>query len=145
FPRLALLGVEQLEPRELLSGGTVLANQASYLSLGNQQVAVTATVTANDSNYQGLYLWQYHVQNVNFNPGGEGVGILNLFFSPTTDVANLTGPAGWTEGFGTVGGGSGVSFVASEQSGSVLQPGQSADFSFTTLPRALALDGATAW
>jgi RHS repeat-associated protein len=131
-----MLGVEALETRELLSGGTVLG-QYSY-SLGGQ-ISVTATVTANDSNYEGLYLWQYHVQNVNFTNSDSTSGItqLQLGFMTTADVAIVTSPTNWT---GAVMSGDGVDWQSNGTSGAAILPGQSADFAFTTLPGTLTTD-----
>jgi hypothetical protein len=139
-PRLALLGIEQLEPRELLSGGTVLANQTYLLTSDiNEHFSVTATVTANDSSYQGLYLWDYHVTNIDFATvvqSDDGIASFAVNFSPNEDVTNVTTPVNWFEDGPAV-------WLGNPKNSAFLQAGQSADFAFTTLPRALALDTAS--
>jgi hypothetical protein len=136
------LALEAPERRDVPSGGTVIASQTDTLAWGSEQVAVTATVTADDSDYPGLYLWQYHVANVNFTGGGQyaGAGVFGLAFStsPYADVAHATGPGTWGSMGGDIFGGDGESWDTYPGSPDVIAPGHGADFAFTTLPRELA-------
>ena len=101
------------------------------------QIEVSLRVISGNPQLPGLYVWEYVVHNTSFDPGG--VGINGFSVEPAVDVpekTNFVSPSNsWkTDNFQWNSPAHRVTWIKDPVGVGVL-PGETATFSFTTLPR----------
>jgi len=120
---------------------------ASHFHTYNDGVSggdVDITLRVFDAQPGGRYLWEYTVANIDFdpNPGtSNGFSGFELFLpSPIPEIADLTAPSGIPPWEVDCCSGSPVEWDIRNSAGLGVMPGNSGIFSFTTLPRAVAIN-----
>ena len=129
----ARLNVETMEDRVVPSGPQVLYSGTSELYGPDGTARVDLTVTANATGFDGLYLWDYQLTNDGFTNHGIG-----QFAVPVTNAAAIGNVTTTSELTGMVdGNGPAVEWSGGIGGPELMYP-DSASFSFTTIPAALA-------
>lgn len=99
-------------------------------------IQVSLRITRDNPQFPGLYLWEYTVHNVSYNPGGVGLNVLVVAAVNVPEKTNFFSPGNtWT--VNSVSFNSPASRVAWIQNplGTGILPGETGTFGFTTLPR----------
>ena len=117
----------------------------SYTDFGSGgQVDITLNVF--DGQPGGRYLWEYTVNNISFDPipgTSNGFSGFELFLpSPIPEIADLTAPGGIPPWEVDCCSGSPVEWDIRNSEGNGVMPGETGVFSFTTDPRAIAINDA---